>query len=478
MDRHFIHIYPARMRFLSILCFCISFFGLAQKCLAADELHKVFITFDQCSETFTRGTFAIDDPSTSILADIRYRGSSALKYTKKAFALKLLDENEEQLDTAFFGLRQDNSWILDAMAIDKARMRNMVSFDIWNDFAEPPYHKYYEEDAINGIRGVFVELYINDEYAGLYCLEEKIDRKQLKLKKFKGEQAKGLLYKADMWASFYQKSVSFYNYDNMSRSWDAWVCDYPEVEDDEPIDWAPLVNLIHFFSYEKRATVLSEIDDRLDVPVWRDLFLFMELIKGEDNTSKNLFVYIYNMLQAEKFTCCPWDMDATWGRTWDGEEMSAITEVVNRNYINSFFIYLYDGEAADYATRYNQLRETYFRPEELKKRFDHYFDLFRESGAAAREEKKWNGVDGIEVDFDREQQYIHDWIDQRIEYLDKKYSLDPISIHSVSRSSEASANLRDAQIFDLQGRRIRISTGSSASLPHGIYIVNGQKRLL
>ena len=63
---------------------------------------------------------------------LRYRGASALKYDKKSFAVKLFDENGEDFDAEIFGIRNENDWILDAMAIDRIRMRNRVCFDLWN----------------------------------------------------------------------------------------------------------------------------------------------------------------------------------------------------------------------------------------------------------------------------------------------------------------------------------------------------------
>lgn len=61
-------------------------------------------------------------------------------------------------------------------------MRNRLCMDLWNSFSPVPYIND-EPDAINGTRGKFVEVLVNGKYQGLYCLSEKIDRKQLKLKK-------------------------------------------------------------------------------------------------------------------------------------------------------------------------------------------------------------------------------------------------------------------------------------------------------
>ena len=82
---------------------------------------------------------------------LRYRGASSLKYEKKSFAIKLLDSDGEDLDANVFGIRKENDWILDAMAIDRIRMRNRVCFDIWNEISKTPYKTDF--DNRNGTLG-------------------------------------------------------------------------------------------------------------------------------------------------------------------------------------------------------------------------------------------------------------------------------------------------------------------------------------
>ena len=118
-------------------------------------------------------------------ADIRWRGATSLRYQKKSYAIKLKDASGNKLDASLLGMRSDNSWILDAMAVDKARISNRVSTDLWLDFSRKPYYFAQEPELVNGTHGKFVEVYLNGRYDGLYGLTEKVDRKQLKLKKYK-----------------------------------------------------------------------------------------------------------------------------------------------------------------------------------------------------------------------------------------------------------------------------------------------------
>ena len=149
--------------------------------LWAESLPKVYLTAPNLSTEYSNGTIRIDDGA-EMLADVRYRGATSLQYQKKSFAIRLKDSEGNKVNAALLGMRSDNSWILDAMAADKARMRNRVSTDLWLDFSNKVYYANQEPQVLNGTRGKFVEVFLNDDYYGLFCLTEKIDRKQLKLK--------------------------------------------------------------------------------------------------------------------------------------------------------------------------------------------------------------------------------------------------------------------------------------------------------
>ena len=126
-----------------------------------------------------------DPSSLTVRYDCKYRirGGFTTKMAKKSFAVKLFDENGGDLEVNVLGIRAENSWILNAMSIDRTRMRDRVCFDVWNEMSHTPYDTKY--DNRNGSEGVFVEVFINGEYHGLYCMTDKINRKLLGLKKAK-----------------------------------------------------------------------------------------------------------------------------------------------------------------------------------------------------------------------------------------------------------------------------------------------------
>ena len=109
---------------------------------------------------------------------IKWRGGTTNVDGKHKRNYKIKFDEDHQ----FFGLRTDNKWILDAGQADLFRLRNRIATEIWNDIAHKPYYSEKEPDALSGVRGHIVEVYLNNEYRGIYCLTECMDRKQLKLK--------------------------------------------------------------------------------------------------------------------------------------------------------------------------------------------------------------------------------------------------------------------------------------------------------
>ena len=245
---------------------------------------------------------------------LRYRGASSLKYEKKSFAIKLLDSDGENLDANVFGIRKENDWILDAMAIDRIRMRNRVCFDIWNEISKTPYKTDF--DNRNGTLGYFVEVYLNGDYHGLYCMTDKIDRKLLGLKKAKEQSdgsvyVRGVLYKGESWTdatgmSGYDTSESF-----DEESWNGWELQYP---DDYPCydAWKPLMNLIDFCN-TRNAFFKLHYRQHFYYDNLVDYALFIMGLNIIDNNVKNTHFSCPDINVNETYLITPWDLDCSLG---------------------------------------------------------------------------------------------------------------------------------------------------------------------
>ena len=383
-----------------------------------------------------------DLPSEILLSSIKLRGDYASRVEKKSYALKLKDtDGETSLDRSFYGLRSDNNWILDAMYIDPGRMRNRVSTDLWNDFSARPYYAINEPDMVNGTRGHFVEVFINDSYNGLYCMTEKIDRKQLNLKKLKYSTdlstvtQRGALYKADNWSIGTQLGNpvtwginTLPDYDNKSEYWTAFNVKYPDFGDGEPIEWKPVYDAVTVPYWKTSDQVFtSKVSTYFDLPVFIDYYLFLDLLLATDNHGKNYYLSVYDQSVSPKVSLTPWDLDGVWGRRWDGS--SGLTradqsfETYTRNnepQQNNLYLRMLASNTEGFndklKSRYKELRGTYFSYTSLMERFQKYYGLFNKSGVNNRESSRWNIQD-----INLEMTFLSNWITARLNYLDIQY---------------------------------------------------------
>lgn len=400
------------------------------------------------STVYSLGRIIVTEPdklerSEELLTNVRVRGGISAGFPKTSFAINLkAADGVSPLDKSFHGLRKDNNWILDAMYIDPGRMRNRVSTDLWNSFSTKPYWSNLEPGMRNGTRGHFVEVYINNSYNGLYCMTEKIDRKQLNIKRISYDATsgtpiqKGGLYKAVNWNIATLMGYGPYNgykgissYNNNYESWAGYECKYPELLDNgEPIDWKPLYDAVYASSYlNSDANFKTTLSDQYDLPVYLDYYLLIELMLASDNQGKNTYLSVYDQSQSRKISLTPWDMDGTWGRRWDGSTNVTYAKqnfdqfVINNEHGQSnLFLRLKsvdpDGWNRKVIDRYRELRGGAFAHDSLMARFAHYANIADKSGAGNREALRWSIFHPLQ-----ELSFLDDWINDRLDYLDLQY---------------------------------------------------------
>lgn len=433
------------MKRLSIIMI-LSVIGLLVR---AESLPRVDLYFNTLSsDTFSMGTFRLvqDSDTIALPIQVRHRGNSALVYDKPSYAIKTFDTLGVKLDTALLGMRSDNYWILDAMAVDKARMRNRVAMDLWLEFSRKPWYQSLEPKCINGYRGKMVAVYVNDTAQGIYCLMERVDRKQLKLKKYSEKKGvQGLLYKS----SLNYRTVIYYLWNTPAdtlTTWDGWEQKYPDAEDGEPISWQPLYHHIYRLTRTYGSAFADTARTHLDMPVYIDYILFCQLLAARDNYSKNINLSFYNSTD-ERALYTPWDLDHSWGRQYNSTE-EATDAVVNfdGNYLFKRMKSYYHIEDT-LAARYAQLRENYFTIDHIDSLFAPYFELYATTGMDTIEANIWSGHNDIEFDIPSEQQYIHDWVVERLNYLDSVYQYTPPMPPIVTQSQQATPALQVTKIL-------------------------------
>ena len=442
---------------------------------------------------YQNGTVTISNPDEKnddyvLTARIKWRGGTTNTDDKhkRNYNIKFDD------DVKLFDMRKDNNWMLDAGQPDVFRMRNRIAMDLWNDMAHKPYYVDKEPKALNGVRGVMVEVFLNDEYRGIYNLSEKMDRKQLKLKKVdEFGEIHGILYKGNTYNNT-SMNDSIYKYDNYSDTLLGYEVKYPEPGDDcDSTDWKPLVdinNKILILCYDAEQFE-KQIEELLDVPVMIDYNVFLSSINAIDNSGKNMFWAIYDKATTKRMTLAPWDLDCTFGQRWGGILANIESDHTSPNFFLDVVIAAFFNFNRTNALQYNdRVNERYqelrqdgnlLSTDSLIKRITKYYTAIKKSGAAQRETNKWSGdsdIWGDVIDFDKEYEYICDWITKHMEAVDKKgfpvlYDKEYIDSIFAKVPTIRINNQSNNYIYTLNGQRI----DSTKKLKHGIYIINRKK---
>ena len=410
------------------------------------------------------------NPGETMRAKIKWRGGStnwANKH-KRNYKISFIDASGNKENRSFSALRSDNSWILDAGQVDMFRVRNLTMAQLWNDFAHRPYYAARQPKAVTATRGQLVEVFVGDQYQGIYSLCEPVDRKQMKLKKFDED---GTIH-GGLWRASGFGDATFWNvpgeYDNTLPKNDVWEVKYPKIEDLCPTDYSTLHEAIQFVATATDEEFNSQVEAYFDMPVLIDYYLFVQVGNLFDICGKNVLWAVYDKQKDKKLTPAMWDLDCCMGQNNSDDPLrpdyvAYDTEPLFTNKIFYRLITLNtDHFNEKVLARYNELRESYFTVASLQERFTQMYETMRRSGAMQREEQRWSGdsdIAGLTLDFATELEYIKEWIALRMDYLDKYFATTGIEDLHTERE------LSQTRVYDLRGmvhpggRGIRIEKG-------------------
>ena len=411
-------------------------------------------------------------------AGFKIRGTSSQQYDKKSYRVELwADETGvEMADTTFLGLRSDDDWNLEAMWAQPLRLRDKVANELWMEMYQLPYAES-EPDALPGIRMVYADVFINDEYVGVYTLTERMDRKQLGLRKYNGD-IRGVLYKGNGPGAPTFDSLP--GFDNTLDTWDNYEWVYPN-ESDTAINWTHLYSFTNFVMNASDNVFYSQYSAQFDKDNAIDYYLFINSLMAMDNMGRNLFLARYK--KSSTYMYLPWDLDAIWGLDTDGNKTYNTGGLKSNGFFDRLTQDCNDnGFVASAKARYNVLRNTFLNREHIMELVQRQYEELLESGAYDREHEAWP-----EYTVDESQlTYMSDWLDDRFNYLDAEINAGcgtwgvedpepvegPIQIVEIfPNPAKDRINLRFTEnvealvsLYDMTGRLARSFTGQNQFL--------------
>lgn len=331
---------------------------------------------------------------------LEYRGGTSQNYEKKSYGLSIKGSSNlnDNISASFFDLSNKNDWILDAMWIDNLRVRNKISFELW---------KKIDNDRYYGISPNHVELYLNNEHQGLYCLNENINSEFLNL-----NNDNAVLYKATAWEDGATRFETYSNDPPQNYYWDGCEQKYPNPKIE--INWKPLDVLRNLVVNGSDETFTSQISTLIDINNFIDYFIFLNIVSAKDNIGKNIFLVKEN--SNEKFYIVPWDIDGSWGLHWNGT-LTSYTSILSNNIFDRLLETNIDNFKNRLKQRWVNLRGTIFSTNELKNTYIYNFSTIDKSNIIDIENEKWKNR--TDINFERE--FLLNWIENRVLFLDNYF---------------------------------------------------------
>ena len=104
------------------------------------------------------------------------RGFSSQSFPKKSLKLNLKEKDGNQNNLSMLGFESDDDYILNPLYFDDVDVREKLAMELWNELTA------IKGSTLKMTGGEYCELIINGEYQGLRLLQNKIEKKYLKLK--------------------------------------------------------------------------------------------------------------------------------------------------------------------------------------------------------------------------------------------------------------------------------------------------------
>lgn len=260
------------------------------------------------------------------MAGIELRGSSSQMFPKKAFGFETWRIYGVDTSVSIMGMPAESDWVLHAPYSDKSLIRNALTYHLFGRMG------HYSP------RNQFCEVFVNEEYMGLYLMVEKIkrDKNRVDIAKLTENDISGLpltggyILKID-------KSTGSGSTDGFdSKFWPYtgselpyFMFEYPDGRKILPVQQDYIENKINGF---ESALHGSDFKDPItgyrawiDVPSFVDYFIINEISKNVDGFRLSTFLYKDRDDKDPKFYAGPvWDFDLAFG---------------NANYSNAEMIY-------------------------------------------------------------------------------------------------------------------------------------------
>ena len=360
--------------------------------------------------------------------NIEIRGSTSQNFPKKSFGFELKDDDGQDMDFPLLGMPEEEDWILYAPYSDKTLIRNVLALTLASQIS-----------SVYVPRCKFVELFINEKYAGVYVFMEKIKRDKyrvdiakLKTEDIKGEELTGgYIVKIDKttgsggdgWHSKYRNSNGakiYYQYE------------YPKsekIEDEQKQYIKQYFNKFETEVFNRNHDEQTGYMSLINQESFYDLIIMTELSKNIDGYRLSTFLF---KDKNGKLTAGPlWDFNLSFGNAnyhngWVTNNLQ-VFETLGKDFRKNPFWWITlmrDSYFTNpFKSRWNTLRRNELSDERIFEVTDSLTNLIEK--AAVRNFERWpilgewiNPNYFVGDNYESEVDWMKTWMAERLESLD------------------------------------------------------------
>ncbi len=356
-----------------------------------NSAQQCFIKISPISNEFVKSQWA----NHYLAAEIRRRDSDG------GFSFELYQSEN------LFRIRDDDDWILLPSGKNLDALRTKLAFDVFNMLEDNNSYCKLPQSK-------FVEVYINENYQGLYLLSERIDRKFMNLEQedISNPEENDMIFKANNWNGDFYLDPTATN---------------PPMEQLYPntIDFSQIpINLTEFVNNASEEELFNHeygIFTIFDNITLIDNLLF-GLLVGHEIIEGSSYYMVYNHKTSGVFFFLPWDFAQCWGFSehgsipidlWLNSGENQIDSVVwSKLYHRLLFpdnSSINDGFISDIINRWSYLRTNIWKLDDLINRFQELYIPIQNS--LTRSLNDDNSVENIT-------DTVENWIINRCNLLD------------------------------------------------------------
>ena len=306
----------------------------------------------------------------------KLQGASSIRhnYPKQNFSIQLFEDEAKTTKKKIefvSGWGKQSKYVLKANYVDFSACRNIVSAKLYGDMVHSRNIQDEVSNLINGgaIDGYPVLLYHNGYFKGLYTLN--IPKDKWCFAMGDGEQEAILMGDGYSATTELRAHVSD---DFVTSKMDLEYC----TNEDTDTSWVvtSFNNMIDFINDNDGENFRAGISNYINLERTMDSIIYTLIMSGSDNYKNNVIYLTYDGVHWQTSV---YDMDSTWGMSWDGRfnitwngseltdpDWNETTDILQANML---FKRIYENYHNEFVARYNQLRSSVFTEQKITQKF-------------------------------------------------------------------------------------------------------------